>query len=863
MRRFFGLKMFPWLGVAVLLGSLGCFTPSNKTPTKAETFNPDPGKPFVVTPTPGLVSEVVATRERQVEPEVHVMGTPAAGNLTISDPPTPKTKRNKTQPGPAQVEPGTANPREPEPNKAGSILTVDFDTVNFDTNAVNTGSYFIPPDSHMAAGPNHLMVVVNTTLRIHGKTGTLITDTGLASFFSSLSPVNATFDPKVLYDQYEDRWVVITLEQVDTGVDGTSSSRFLIAVSATSDPTGTWRFASFDSKLDIGGSTWGDYPGFAVDEEALYITLNMFRFSFGGNVFVATRLWLVDKGVVGGLYSGGTAVFSVVDPYPGVGFDTTTQPAHTYGAMPVGVGTMLVSYSGLSDGTDEYVQVVRVDDPLGSPSLTWSTPLWGNVDDTSLGVPNMPQSGTGITVESNDRRALDAVWRDDFLWMVATVVGFGPDAGEATAIWVKIDTSTLGSLTVADSETVGGEDIATDTHTSFPSIAVNGSETAVIGFSAGAGTIFPGAYFATITPTGGTGSSEVLRAGTDFYNRTFGGTNRWGDYSGVTLDPSDNHCFWIFNGYAGTRGTVFGGEDGRWITAVGEYCIPCSFGIDPSFAVYDENGGSGSVAVAAGTGCAWTAVSNESWISITAHGGGGGTGNGNVNYSVAANATTSQREGTLTIAGETFTVTQEAAPCVYSIDPTSADYDENGGGGMVAVTTQSGCAWTAVSNANWITITARGGGGGTGNGTVNYLVAANATTSQRVGTLTIAGETFTVTQEGGDCVYGIDPVSANYNENGGNNTVAVTAQTGCTWIAVSNHTWITITSGSAGSGDGAVAYNVAVNLGLARTGTITAAGQTFTVHQAECPDLVFLESLPNWPGSASILQLVGLVECQP
>jgi hypothetical protein len=87
--------------------------------------------------------------------------------------------------------------------------------------------------------------------------------------------------------------------------------------------------------------------------------------------------------------------------------------------------------------------------------------------------------------------------------------------------------------------------------------------------------------------------------------------------------------------------------------------------------------------------------------------------------------------------------------CTYSISPTSQSFDSNGGTGIVSVTTQSGCGWTAVSNASWITTTS--GSSGSGNGTVNYSVGAN-TASARTGTMTIAGQTFTVSQNGVETV---------------------------------------------------------------------------------------------------------------
>jgi hypothetical protein len=113
-----------------------------------------------------------------------------------------------------------------------------------------------------------------------------------------------------------------------------------------------------------------------------------------------------------------------------------------------------------------------------------------------------------------------------------------------------------------------------------------------------------------------------------------------------------------------------------------------------------------------------------------------------VNYTVAAN-TGAARTGTLTVAGQTVTITQ-AAPCSFTVSPTSANPTSGGGPATVSVTTTTGCSWTATSNATWITITS--GASGSGNGTVNYTVAANGTPSSRSGTLTVAGQTVTINQ---------------------------------------------------------------------------------------------------------------------
>jgi hypothetical protein len=91
------------------------------------------------------------------------------------------------------------------------------------------------------------------------------------------------------------------------------------------------------------------------------------------------------------------------------------------------------------------------------------------------------------------------------------------------------------------------------------------------------------------------------------------------------------------------------------------------------------------------------------------------------------------------------TVRQPKNSCTYSVNPRSQSFDAGGGGGTLSVGVQSGCSWTTKSNVSWIVITS--GGSGSDNGTVRYSVAANPETSPRAGTLTVQGETFTVSQD--------------------------------------------------------------------------------------------------------------------
>jgi hypothetical protein len=253
----------------------------------------------------------------------------------------------------------------------------------------------------------------------------------------------------------------------------------------------------------------------------------------------------------------------------------------------------------------------------------------------------------------------------------------------------------------------------------------------------------------------------------------------------------------------------------------------CAPVITPLAQTFGAAGGAGTVAIAAGNGCGWTATSNAAWITVRS--GSSGTGNGSAGFEVGAN-TGAARSGTLTIAGHTFTVNQAAAGCSYAISPASTAMGAGAGTGpAVAVTATAGCAWTAASHAAWMTVTS--GASGSGNGSVGFVVGAN-TGAARAGILTIAGQTFTVNQAAVSCSYTISPTSASMDDRAGSGpTVAVTAAAGCAWTATSTASWITITSGQSGAGNGSVTFRVTANNGRRRTGTLTIAGRAFTVTQ--------------------------------
>ena len=140
------------------------------------------------------------------------------------------------------------------------------------------------------------------------------------------------------------------------------------------------------------------------------------------------------------------------------------------------------------------------------------------------------------------------------MWLTTTIPPSlaSADAGQTTAHWFKLNTSAVtssaspaGLITLDQQGNIGGEDIAPGTSTFFPAVAVNKDGNAKFGFSASAATIFAGAYATghhKDDPPGTVQASETVKAGLDPYVRTFGGSrNRWGDYSGISVDPKEFH----------------------------------------------------------------------------------------------------------------------------------------------------------------------------------------------------------------------------------------------------------------------------------------------------------------------------------
>jgi hypothetical protein len=182
----------------------------------------------------------------------------------------------------------------------------------------------------------------------------------------------------------------------------------------------------------------------------------------------------------------------------------------------------------------------------------------------------------------------------------------------------------------------------------------------------------------------------------------------------------------------------------------------CTFSLQSATGSVPASGGTGSVGVVTPSVCTWGATSSDpTWLAITSAGGSGST---DVQFVAQPNPLTTPRTATMTIAGLTYTVTEAGAPCTYTLASNNVTVASTGATGSLTFSAPAGgCSPDPVSYTNWIAATSTFNGT---SGTVQYTVQPNPSTSNRVGTIRIGEQNFTVTESGGACGFSMNSYSA-------------------------------------------------------------------------------------------------------
>jgi hypothetical protein len=277
----------------------------------------------------------------------------------------------------------------------------------------------------------------------------------------------------------------------------------------------------------------------------------------------------------------------------------------------------------------------------------------------------------------------------------------------------------------------------------------------------------------------------------------------------------------------------------------GRSATVCSYDLTPDSAEFGKDAGTGTFTVSAPDGCTWTAANSASWLVVTS--GNEGSGSGTVSYGVARNLDIADRRATLTVAANTFTVRQsgDIGVCQYSVAPVELRPCMPGGSLTATVTAQASCPWTVSSNASWLNIPS--GSSGTGSGVLDIAFSENYD-ARRDGIVMVrwptptAGQNIRVAQAG--CLYAVSRSAFGFLSTGGSGTFDVIQQSEpascggptqdrCLWTALSDVSWIIVTSPMPRSGDNPVVFAVATNDGAAsRVGRLTVRDKVVVITQA-------------------------------
>ncbi|MBM3263926.1 MAG: T9SS type A sorting domain-containing protein [candidate division Zixibacteria bacterium] len=409
----------------------------------------------------------------------------------------------------------------------------------------------IPPDTHGAASPNHLMTVLNTEVRIQNRSGVALSTVTINAFWADFITTQA-FDPKILYDTASDRWIFTAM-----GDARSANSSALIGVSATKDPTGLWHQYRIDA--DAQNIAWADYPSLGFNKDWIAVHANMFTVS--GNTFQKGKLYVFDKT---DLYAGGLGRHTVFsDTYA-----FTQTPAITFDDM---LSTLYLVEQWVPDDDADNVNRFRISTITGPVGTETYTPgaafvtlsdFWGDEVRNNFA----QQNGTGTGIMVNDARIQNTVYRNGTLWLTHTI--FLPAGGSSIQWWeLKTDGTLLQRGQI--------DDPPAKLFRAFPSIAVNRHNAVLIGYSRFSANAFAAAVFVfrnADDPLGTFQTETVLKAGEAKYVKTLGGTrNRWGDYSNTVVDPVDDTAFWTIQEYTALPSS---GSD-RWGTWWGRI-VPAS-----------------------------------------------------------------------------------------------------------------------------------------------------------------------------------------------------------------------------------------------------------------------------------------------
>ena len=465
---------------------------------------------------------------------------------------------------------------------SGSLtVKIGFEgTSDYDTRALGRG--LIPPDTMGAVGTTQYVQLLNGSFSVYNKaTGALAAPRITDSAFWTAAGVGATGgDPRVLFDPVSSRWLALGFDAGGSGLN--------IGVSDTANALGSWKASTFS----VFPAGIADYPTLATSGNSIVIGTNNFASASGGGfTYSGTSLLLLPK----------TDIFNPAGPVL-TGLQTFTTPndgVTDRGFAIQGVNTkatggpvrLVAASAGFNDAVTYDVTGAGTPGVAQTP-LTYLSTTGGQVYDSNKPARQPTTNASARVADAGDDRVASNAWEvGGKVYFTHTVTPTGTD-------------NTVVRITVMDAATksVLSETDINDASGNFDfyqgSLAVNSSGQVVVGYNR-SGSFVTGvdgriSIFArgfntnpngTLTMTGDVFLKQSLVS--DYHNGSPEGSapvnrQRWGDYSSVTLDPTDDQSFWVIGQFAREYNNAAGGHPGgsgfgrwgNWISEVGVTAVP-------------------------------------------------------------------------------------------------------------------------------------------------------------------------------------------------------------------------------------------------------------------------------------------------
>ncbi len=511
---------------------------------------------------PVKVDSSPALRSIPIPPAKPFAAREIPNRADIARPSVPGTSTN------VQNVPGVPNTPDPLGGWAG---------LNSDTNNTVVGGRLMPPDTQGDIGKDHYIQWINLVWAVYDKNGNKVYPTSAAALpgnilwtgFGGQCELQNDGDPITLWDPLAERWVMSQF-----AVSGSPIMQCL-AISKTSDPTGEWwRYA-----YTWPGSRFNDYPKLGVWSDGYYITTN--DFNLAGTAFLGVTVGAFERAK---MLAGQPAAFAYFQ----------TSGDREYSVLPVDLDGTTAPPAGAPGLFAEFQDSTWFSPPLATDEI-WVfefVPNWANPTASTFGVganhdPNyaisisdvsancsgrdcVPQGNASQKVDDIDFRTMHRLAYRNMGGVQSMVTSMTVGAGGRAGVWWGEFRNTGSGWTKRQD---GVYSPTSAEHRWMPSAAQDTNGNVMLGYSiSNATTMFPSVSYAgrlANDPLGTIGDEKSLVVGAAAQT----GGNRWGDYSMMSIDPTDDCTFWYTQEYVAVGGSF------QWQTYIGKMKFPtCSSG---------------------------------------------------------------------------------------------------------------------------------------------------------------------------------------------------------------------------------------------------------------------------------------------